>query len=54
MGKVEKWEDEKFVGRWKSRRIEKIWFSFICVWLEGWKSERVKNFFVWLEKKRRE
>ena len=34
---------------WKSGRIEKILISFICVWLEGWKSERMENFFVWLK-----
>ena len=35
------------MGEWKiSGRIEKIWFSFICVWLEGWKS----FLFGWKEK----
>ena len=52
VGGVEKWEDEKLVGGWKSGRIEKIWFSLMCVWLEGWKSERVENLFVWLREKR--
>ena len=23
----------------------------MCVWLERWKSERMKNFFIWLERK---
>ena len=45
------WKSGK-VGRWKiSGRIEKIWFSLMCFWLEGWKSRRVENFFVWLERK---
>ena len=35
VGGVKKWKDEKLVGGWKSRRIEKIWFSLMCVWLEG-------------------
>ena len=40
------------MGVWNiSERIEKIWFSLMCVWLEGWKSGRVENFFVWLERK---
>ena len=51
VGGVEKWENEKLVRGWKSRRIKKIWFSLMCVWLEGWKSERVENFFIWLERK---
>ena len=48
---VEKWEDGKLVGEWKIERIEKFWFSLICVWLEGWKSGRVENSFIWLERK---
>ena len=40
------------MGGWKSGKIEKILFSLMCVWLEKWKSERVENFFVWLERKR--
>ena len=32
---MEKWEDEKLVGGWKNERIEKIWFSLMCVQLEG-------------------
>ena len=48
---VEKWEDEKLVGEWKSGRIENIKFSLVCVWLEGWKSGRVENSFVWLKRK---
>ena len=50
VGEVEKWEDRKLVGGWKIGRIEKFWFSLMCVWLEGWKSGRVKNSFVWLER----
>ena len=39
------------MGRgWKSGRIEKILVFLICVWLEGWKSEGMKNFFIWLER----
>ena len=51
---MEEWksgEDEKLVGRWKSERIEKIWFFLMCVWLEGWENRRVENFFIWLERK---
>ena len=51
---MEEWkseEDEKLVGRWKSERIEKIWFFLMCVWLEWWKNRRVENFFIWLERK---
>ena len=52
VGGVEKREDGKLVGRKKSGRIEKIWFSLMCVWLEGWKSGRVKKIlFGWREKK---
>ena len=41
------------MGKWKiSERIENIWFFLMCVWLEGWKSGRVENLFVWLERKR--
>ena len=40
VGGVEKWEDGKLERGWKSKRIEKIWFSLMCVWLEGWKSKR--------------
>ena len=47
-GKVGGW---KIVGGWKSGKMENIQFSFLCVWLEGWKSERVENSFVWLERK---
>ena len=35
VGGVEKWEDGKLVRGWNSKRIEKIWFSLMCVWLEG-------------------
>ena len=52
VGGVEKWEDGKLVGGWKSGKIEKILFSLMCVWLEKWKNERVEKFFVWLERKR--
>jgi len=46
------WRSGKVEG-WKiSGRIEKIWFSLMCVWLEVWKSGRVENFFIWLERKR--
>ena len=31
------WRSGK-VGGWKSGRLEKIWFSLMCVWLQGWKS----------------
>ena len=51
VGEVEKWKDGKLVRGWKNKRIEKIWFSLMCVWLEGWKSGKVENFFVWLERK---
>ena len=51
IGRVEKREDGKLVGGWKSGRIKKIWFSLMCVWLEEWKSGRVENFVVWLERK---
>ena len=34
----------------KSERIEKILVFLICVWLEVWKSEEMKNFFIWLER----
>ena len=46
------WKSGK-VGGWKiSGRIEKIWFSLMYVWLEGWKSGRVEKFlFGWREKK---
>ena len=49
-------EDRKVGGQkmrrgWKSGRIEKILVFFICVWLEGWKSEGMTNFFTWLERK---
>ena len=49
------WRSGK-VGGWKiSRRIEKIWFSPMCVWLEWWKSGRVRRkiFYLVGEKKRR-
>ena len=39
------------MGGWKSGRIEKIWFSLMCVCLEGWKSGNVENFFIWFERK---
>ena len=39
------------MGGWQSGRIEKIWFSLMCVCLEGWKSGKVENFFVWFERK---
>ena len=51
VGEVEKWKDEKLVGGWKSRKIEKVRFFLIYVWLEGCKNRRVKNFFIWLERK---
>ena len=35
---------------WKSETIEKILVFLICVWLEGWKSEGMKTFFIWLER----
>ena len=39
------------MGRgWKSERIEKILVFLIYVWLEEWKSEGMKNFFIWLER----
>ena len=47
---VEKLEDRKLVGGWKIGRIEKFWSSLMCVWLEGWKSVRVENSFIWLER----
>ena len=47
------WRNRKVEGWKTSGRIEKIWFSLMCVWLEGWKSGRVENFFVWLERKMR-
>ena len=34
------------MGEWKSGRIEKIWFSLMCVWFEGWKT----FLFGWTEK----
>ena len=34
------------LGGWISGMIENILVSLICVWLEGWKSEGMKNFFV--------
>ena len=46
VGGVEKWKDEKLVGGWKSGKTEKIWFSLMCVWLEGWKI----FLFGWREK----
>ena len=39
-------EGWKIVGGWKSGRIENIWFSLLCVWLEGWKT----LLFGWREK----
>ena len=35
---------------WKSERIEKILVSTICVWLGGWKSGEMENFFIWLKR----
>ena len=49
-GKVKGWKISK---RMENERIEKIWFSLMCIWLKGWKSERVENFFILLERKRR-
>ena len=37
---MEKWENRK-----------NLISSFVCVWLEGWKSGKVKNSFVWLKRK---
>ena len=34
---------------WINGRIEKVLISFICVWLGGWKSGGMENFFVWLK-----
>ena len=51
VGGVKKWENGKLVRGWKIGMIENFWFSLMCVWLEGWKSGRVKNSFVWLERK---
>ena len=51
--RVEKWKYRKLVRGWKSRRIKKFWFSLMRVWLEEWKNGRMKNFFVWLERKMR-
>ena len=50
VGGVERLENEKLVGGWKSGRIENIWFFFVCVWLEGWKNGRVENSFIWLKR----
>ena len=36
---------------WKIGKIEKILFFLICVWLGGWKSGEIENFFVWLRRK---
>ena len=36
---------------WKSEMIENILVSLICIWLGGWKSGGMKNFFVWLKMK---
>ena len=55
----------RLIGGWKSVRIEirkrkkswrteEIYFSLICVWLGGWKSGKIENFFVWLWRKVRE
>ena len=41
--KVRGW---KIMGGWKIRRIEKFWFSLICVWLEEWKSRRVEKYIT--------
>ena len=35
----------------KSRKIENVLFSLICVWLEKWKFGEMKNFFSLVEKK---
>ena len=40
---MEKWEEKNFLV-----------FPRVCFWLEGWKSGRVKIFFVWLKRKVRE
>ena len=47
VGGVERWEVGKL---WEDGKY--LVFS-LCVWLEGWKNERVKNSFVWLERKRK-
>ena len=31
------WRSGKVRG-WKSGRIENIYFSLVCIWLEGWKT----------------
>ena len=37
------------LGGWINERIEKVLIFLICVWLGGWKSGEMKNFFVWLK-----
>ena len=39
------------MGGWKSKRIEKIWFFLMCVWLEGWKNGRVEKLFFLVREK---
>ena len=50
VGRMKKFEDGKLVRGWKSGRIEKIWFSLMCVWLEGWKNGGGKHFCLVGEK----
>ena len=46
------WLEERKNGRMENfGRMEKFWFSLICIWLEEWKRGRVENSFVWLERK---
>ena len=44
------WRSGK-VKKQKSGRIKNIEFSFVCVWLEGQKSGKVENSFIWLKRK---
>ena len=44
------WRSGK-VGKQKSGRIKNIQFSLVCVWLEGQKSGKVENSFIWLKRK---
>ena len=53
---VEKWEDGKLwedrkVGRWKIFNFPSCVFGLRGGKVEGWKSGRVENSFVWLERK---
>ena len=38
VGEIEKFDDRKKVRRWKNKRIVKIKFFFMCIWLEEWKT----------------